>query len=261
MDACGGIVLDSNNSPIVTWDALVGAKIWGVFAAQWDKKLKSWKGLGEGAVLIGRSVSTFLDIDDKDRPYLATTYTSGNDSSRVTTTQVWRWDGRVWTQLGTDMPSAEGSVIGVNKNTAYLAMHYVDHYATGTISTNELRVMRWHEGSWQALPSPSMGINLAPDFTPALDFTPSGRPVVAYPELLDGSQTLNIRVKYWTGKIWQNAGDKVASLPCDITASCPLVLMDLSVDPQGRPIVAWGEYIFTSSNSFINVKRYSNPLP
>jgi hypothetical protein len=262
VDACGGIVLDSSSNPIVTWGAEVGVKSWAVFAAQWDKKQKSWKGLGEGAVVGGRVVSTYLDIDATDHPYLATTYTNGNGLSRVTTTQVWRWDGHVWDQLGADMPNAEGTVIGVYENTPYLALHYVDHYATGTIHTDELRVMRWRGGSWQALPSPSKGFSSPLEFTPALDFTPSGKPVVAYLESLDQGQTVNILVKYWTGKTWQSAGDKVASLPCYAPASCPpAVLLDISLDPQGRPIVAWGEYDYLAPSSLINVKRYSSSLP
>jgi hypothetical protein len=260
VDACADIALDSTNSPIVSWEAYVGVKRWAVFAARWDNHDKIWKGLGEGRIAEARSVTTSLDIDANDRPYLATTSTT--DNSRISTTQVWRWNNRAWTQLGADMVDAKGAVIGIHKNTPYLATHYVDHYATGTIHTDELRVMRWREGGWQTLSNPVMSFSSPVDFTPALGFTPSGKPVVAYLESLDEGQTLNIMVKYWTGKTWQSAGDKVASLACYAPASCPsLVYLDLSIDPQGHPVVAWGEHNYSAPNNLIDVKRYSGSLP
>jgi len=263
VDACGDIALDSSSNPIVTWEAYVGIKRWAVFAARWDKHHKVWKGLGEGAVAVARSVSTHLDIDDNDRPYLLTTSTSDGGRSRVTTTQVWRWNDHIWTQLGADMLNAEGTALGIYKNTPYLAQHYVSRDATtGAIYADELRVMRWREGSWQRLSSPVMSFSSPVEFTPALDFTPSGKPVVAYLESLGDGQTFNIMVKHWTGKIWQSAGDNVASLSCYAPASCPpLVTLDLSMDMQEHPVVAWGEYDYSAPNNLLNVKRYSSSLP
>jgi hypothetical protein len=111
--------------------------------------------------------------------------------------------------------------------------------------------MRWRDGSWQLVPSPGPGSG------PALDFTPSGKPVVAYLESPDDGQTLNFRVNYWTGNAWRSAGDTVATLSCG--AACyPATSLDLSVDPQGRPVVAWGESTGTTS---LSVGRCSGVLP
>ena len=150
VDACGGIALDSSSNPIVTWEAKVGAKAWAVFAARWDEDQKSWKGLGEGAVAGGRAVSTYIDINANDHPYLATTITNGVVRNRVTTTQVWRWKERgSWKQLGADMPGAEDAVIGIYENSTFLAMHHsAEDPDTGEILTDEIRLMRWREGSW-----------------------------------------------------------------------------------------------------------------
>jgi len=266
VDACGGIALDSSGNPIVSWEALVGAKSWAVFAARWDEDQKSWKGLGDGHITGGRAVTTYVDIDANDRPYLATTNTNGYGIGRVTTTQVWRWNDHVWVQLGADMPGAENTVIGVYENTPYLVLHYVESDpATGDILIDELRVMRWRQGSWQTLPSPGNGIGIA---RPALDFTSSGKPVVAYIESLEEGKTLNVLVKRWTGKTWENVGDAVASVTCSLPSCYPDVSLDLSLDSQGRPIVAWGEtnYTLASDGSYtpvsrLEVRRYSNALP
>ena len=266
VDACGGIALDSSSNPIVTWVALVGAKSWAVFAARWNEAQKSWKGLGEGAVAAGRSVSTYVDINASDRPYLATTDTSGAGISRVTTTQVWRWNNPVWKQLGADMPGAENSVIGVYENTPYLALRHVNRDpVTGDIITDELRVMRWRQGSWQAFPSPGKGIA---DGNIRLSFTSSGKPVIAYIESPDEGLTLNVIVKYWTGKTWKQAGEAVTTASCNLPSCYPQISLDLSLTPNGRPIVAWGETnykpAFDGSYTPVNrliVKRYSNALP
>jgi hypothetical protein len=162
------------------------------------------------------------------------------------------------------MPGAEDAVIGVYENSPYLALHSVaEDPDTGGIPTDKIRVMRWRKGSWQSLPNPGNGTG-----RPALDFTPSGRPVVAYLELLEEGQTLNILVKYWTGgKAWRSVGDKVATVSCG--PKCyPKALLDLSLDARGRPIVAWGERSYTQAPdgtytpvSSLKVRRYSDVLP
>ncbi len=266
VDTCGGIALDSSSNPIVTWSALVGAKSWAVFAARWDEDQKSWKGLGDGQITGGRSVSTYVDINANDRPYLATTNTNGAGASRVTITQVWRWNNLVWEQLGANMPGAENTVIGVYENTPFLALHYIERDPTTSDTLiDELRVMRWRQGNWQAFPSPGKGIA---NGNIALDFTPSGKPVIAYIESPDEGLTLNVLVKYWTGKIWKQAGEAVTTASCNLTSCYPEVSLDLSLDPKGRPIVAWGEtnYTLASDGSYtpfnrLDVKRYSNALP
>lgn len=266
VDACAGVALDSSSNPVVTWTALVGAKTWAVFAARWDEDRKTWKGLGTGAVAVGRSVSTYVDVNANDRPYLATTDTSGGGISRLTTTQVWRWSNAAWERLGADMPGADNAVIGVRENTPYLALHYIERDpVTGAALIDELRVMRWRQGIWQALPSPGKGIA---DGNIRLSFTLSGKPVIAYIESPDEGLTLNVLVKYWNGKIWKQAGEAVSSASCNLPSCYPQVFLDLSLDSNGRPIVAWREtsYKLALDGSYapvnrLNVKRYSNALP
>jgi hypothetical protein len=253
VDACGGIALDSSNNPVVTWEAEVGAKSWAVFAARWEEGQQKWIGLGEGALAGGRAVSTYLDIDGQDRLYLATSYTIGSGLNRVTTTQVWRWDGVNWRQLGPDMPKAGEPVIGVYENVPYLVLR--------DDSTGALRVTRWRKGSWQELPSPGSGAG------GRLDFSPSGKPIVAYLESLNEDQTLNILVKYWTGQGWRRVGGIVAEISCHLPTCYPSASLDLSLDSQGRPIVAWSEHNYESPDGSytdvnrLNVKRYKASLP
>jgi hypothetical protein len=164
------------------------------------------------------------------------------------------------------MPGAENAVIGVYENTPYLALRHVNRDpVTGDIITDELRVMRWHQGSWQAFPSPGKGIA---DGDIRLNFTPSGRPVIAYIESPDEGLTLNVIVKYWTGKTWKQAGEAVTTASCNLPSCYPQIYLDLSLTANGRPIVAWGETnykpAFDGSYTPVNrliVKRYSNALP
>jgi hypothetical protein len=228
VDACGGIAIDSAGDPIVTWEALVGSKSWAVFAARWDSDQQLWAGLGDSAVTGGRAVTTYIDVDANDKPYLATTSMT---SSRLTTVQAWRWNGRAWRQLGSDMTGSEDAVIGVYENARYLAMRQAN--------SGEFLVLRWRQGNWQSLPSPGTGVG-----RPALDFTPSGEPVVAYRESADQGLTSQIIVKAWNHGAWQPVGDVVADISCELATgeSCyPQASLDLVVDPVGRAVVAWGE--------------------
>lgn len=242
VDSCGGIVLDSEDVPTVTWAAYTGAKIWTTYAARWDKRQQKWIGLGPDALAEGRDAGIYLDIDARDRPYVATYETIGAGLSRVTTTRVLRWNGNAWNQLGPDMPYAENPVIGVYNNKAYLAIQ---------TDNQVIKVMRWLQDSWQELPSPGNGVR------PILDFTLSGKPVIAYLDELtneSGETTTAIRVKFFRGEAWFDVGDAVATTT---DSAAP----DLSIDAKGQPTVVWTEIDYINNFNMLFIMRLNVALP
>lgn len=236
VDSCGGLVLDSTETPIVAWSADVGAKANLVYAARWNRQLQKWEGLGAGSIG-GRATSAVLDIDARDRLYVAA-YSPGGSYGGGATTRVWRFQGGTWTQLGQDMPGTDSPVIAVYENTAYLALS--SHASTA------LRVLRWQEDSWLDLPSPGGGT------LPALDFTPSGKLVLAY---VDDGTPARLRVKYLSGGTWHSVGASVSDAAGESIGD-----LDLSLDARGRPCLAWHEQD-ASGNTSVLVRRYGAALP
>lgn len=236
-DSCGGLVLDSTETPIVAWSADVGAKANLVYAARWNRQLQKWEGLGAGSIG-GRATSAVLAIDARDRIYVAA-YSPGGSYGGGATTRVWRFQGSTWTQLGQDMPGTDTPEIAVYENTAYLALY--------SNASGGLRVMRWQEDSWLELPSPGGGT------LPALDFTPSGKPVLAYAD--DGAPT-RLRVKYPSGGTWRSVGESVSDAAGESIGD-----LDLSLDARGRPCLAWHEQDASGGNTSVLVRRYGTALP
>jgi hypothetical protein len=253
VDACGGIALDRDNVPTVTWTAMVGVKNWAVFAAQWNRELRHWVGLGPDSLAVGQDVGTYVDIDRKGRPHLVTYRTTGGGSHRVTVTQVWCWNGSAWEQLGVDMLGIEDPIIGIDENAVYLFAHTED----GT-----LKVMRWHANAWTELPSPGTVTGRS-----AMDFTPSGRLVVAYVEPIDDGLQLNARVKVLARDQWENVGDIPVQVACGASECYPNASLDLSLDERGRPVLArmdQSEQLSGDGTTVpvtrVLVKRYSEAL-
>lgn len=234
---CGGIVLDSSDTPIVVWSADVGAKANAVYAARWNSDVRKWEGLGEGAIY-ARATDANIDIDSRDRLYV-TTYTPGGSYGGGATTRAWRWNGNRWRQLGADMPATANPVIAVYDNAPYLALH---DNATGA-----LQIMRWQHQSWVALPSPGAGD------LPALDFTLSGKLVAAY---ATPDSTTPLQVQYFANGAWSAVGAGLSDAAGDYVG-----LLDLSIDSQGRPSVGWSQTDSTGSSTSLFVKRYSAALP
>ncbi|HRI48627.1 MAG TPA: hypothetical protein PLW65_00480 [Pseudomonadota bacterium] len=235
--SCGGLVLDSTDTPLVAFSADVGAKANAVYAARWNRQEERWEGLGPGSIG-GRATEVYVDIDVQDRLYVAA-YSPGGSYGGGATTRVWRWSGSSWTQLGGDLPGTASPVIGVYQNTAYLALH--DN------ASGEIRVLKWRQGAWQPLPSPGHGE------LPALDFTKFGRPVVAY---ADAGPPAALRVKYFLGGAWHSADPGVS-----IAADRLVGGLELSLDSRGRPSLAWNEQDLGGSQAGVFVRRASTSLP
>lgn len=235
--SCGGMVLDSADTPIVVWSADVGAKANAVYAARWNRQQQRWEGLGPGSIG-GRATDVYMDIDVQDRLYVAA-YSPGGSYGGGATTRVWRWSGSSWTQLGEDMPGTASPVIGVYQNTAYLALR--DN------ASGEIGVLRWRQGAWLRLPTPGRGE------LPALDFSKSGKPVVAY---ADTGPPAALRVKYFTAGAWHSVGASVANETDKLVGG-----VELSLDSRGRPSIAWSEQDPGGSQAGVFVRRASAALP
>lgn len=234
---CGGIVLDSSDTPIVTWSADVGAKANAVYAARWNGDQGKWEGLGPEQIY-ARATDATIDIDSHDRLYV-TTFTPGGSYGGGNTTRVFRWQGNHWTQLGADMPNTTNPVIAVYDSAPYLALH--DN------ASGNLQIMRWRQQSWSALPSPG------PGDLPALDFTLTGKLVAAYATT---DSTTPLQVQYLDGSTWTPVGSGLSDGSGDYVG-----LLDLSLDSNGRPTAAWTQTDSTGTSTAIYAKRYNVALP
>jgi len=235
VDACGGIVLGERQAPIVAWSAQVGPKNDRVYAATWRAGDGHWTGLGPGAIGV-RPDAVSLAAGAHDRVYVAT-FTPGGSYGGGATTQVWSWDGTAWNQLGADMPATADPVIGESHGSSVLALQDA---ASGT-----LRVMRWTDSGWSSLPSPGAG------GAPALAFTSSGKPVIAF---VDDAAPPAIHVVTLAHGQWRAVGGPVAA------AGTGLVQLAVALDDQDRPTVAWSEYDFAAGTSAVFAARHDAPL-
>jgi len=174
-----------------------------------------------------------VGIDDQDRVYVAS-FTPGGSYGGGATTRVWRFDDASWHQLGADMPNTATPVIAMHENTAA-------HLALSDAGGGAISVKRWRAGAWQDLPSPGAGTDVA------LDFTPAGRPVIAY---IDSSAPNLIRVKYFAAGAWTALGAGVAG------ALESSLSFDLGVDERGRATVAWTQGD-DATGSAVSVARFS----
>jgi hypothetical protein len=242
VEGCGGIVLDSSDNPIVSWPADVGAKAHAVYAARWEKRKKKWVGFGEGH--IGRRVrETHIDIDQRDRPYVAT-HKPGGPYGGLPTSYFWRWKGKAWEKMGIDMPNTYFPVIAVYDNRPYGAL--------SEKNTGIIRVIRWRQGDWEELPSPGNGPSPRIGSTPALDFTLNGKLVMAFLSTEDDTTT-SIRVKYLKKGVWQDVGDALVTFT---DSEKNAVELDIAVDKKGRPTVSWTDRDFAKDLTSVFAKRY-----
>jgi hypothetical protein len=227
---CGGMVVDGADAPILAWSAHIGSKADAVYGARWSRRQQKWLGLAPQ--IDARAMNASIGIDDQDRVYVAS-FTPGGSYGGGATTRVWRHDGDSWQQLGADLPNTAGPVIAA-RGSAYAHLALSDR--TGTIS-----VKRWRRGAWQDLPSPGSGTNLA------LDFTPSGRPVLAY---VDATRPGLISVKHFAAGAWLALGAGIVAVGTDPPS------LDLGVDPGGRVTLASTQGD-AATGFTVSVHRYS----
>jgi hypothetical protein len=206
-----------------------------VYVAQWQRPDRVWGGLGPEKIG-GRATSASLATDRRDQVYVAT-FSPGGSYGGGATTRVWSWDGAAWTQLGADMPATADPVIA--------AGHRGVHLALQDEASGALLVMRWLDGNWSPLPSPGLGS------APALAFTSSGHPVVAF---VDAAAPPMIRVATLVRGEWRDVGGGVANVGTGV------VRLAIALDERDRPIVGWSEYDFAAATGNVFAKRYGAPL-
>lgn len=230
LDTCGGIQVGEHQAPIVAWAAERGPKNDRVYAAEWQRAKGRWTGLGPDAIGV-RPAGVSLAAGSHDRVYVAT-FTPDGSYGGDATTQVWSWDGTAWTQLGADMPATADPVIGLDHGPPVLAFQ--------DVASGALLVKRWTDGGWSSLPSPGTG------GAPALAFTSSGKPVIAF---VDSTGLPTIRVVTLAHGGWREVDGGVAP------AGDGLVQLALALDDQDRPTVAWSRYDVAAGSSSVFAAR------
>ena len=154
---------------------------------------------------------------------------------------VRRWDGNAWHDLP-DLVGADGSAVidalAVGDDGApVVAWH---GYATSGDPFDTF-VSRLENGAWTILGG---GLLLAPGshYPDAADLTLDGgdAPVVAWSEKdTPGVAASDLYVARWTGSTWSRLGGKL-----EVNDGAAVEAVHLALDPQGDPVVAWGERFF-----------------
>ena len=116
----------------------------------------------------------------------------------------------------------EPSLAFAPDGTPYLA--YIDYF-NGL--SGKARVVRWKDGTWQAVGS--AGVSAGAAQTPSLAFAPDGTLYVAY---ADGANVDKATVMRWDGSAWQAVGSAGASAGAVQNPS-------LAFAPDGTPYVAY----------------------
>jgi len=245
VEGCQGMVVSSDDEPIVTWSADVGAKANLVYVARWSRHDGRWIGLGEDAVG-SRATDAAIAIDLHDRLVLAT-FTPGGSYGGGKTTRTFRWDGSTWTQLGVDVPDTNEPTVAIHRNRIYLAYGVVERGLPPRVE-----VLRWQGTAWEPIAPALSGDG------PTIAFTPSGTLVLAY-RTFEGiageSERQALRVVRLRGGSWFSVGAELA----DVTMK--LAWQAIAVDAAGRPTVAWREQDYETGVSRLFVRRFSDPLP
>jgi hypothetical protein len=245
VEGCQGMVISSDDEPIVAWSADVGAKANLVFVARWSRHAGRWLGLGGDAVG-HRATDAAIAIDLHGRVVVAT-FTPGGSYGGGNTTRTFRWDGATWTQLGADLPGTSEPTVAIRDNNTYLA-----HGVIAPGLPPAVVVMRWKARAWAPIAPALSGDG------PAIAFTPSGKLVLAYrafEEIAGESQRHTLRVVRLAGGEWRSVGAELT----DVTTK--LAWQAIAVDALGRPTVAWREQDYTTNVSGLFVRRCNDTLP
>jgi len=245
VEGCQGMVVSSDDEPIVTWSADVGAKANLVYVARWSRHHHRWVGLGEDAVG-SRATDAAIAIDRRDRVVVAT-FTPGGSYGGGNTTRAFRWDGSTWTQLGADVPDTSEPTVVARGNKVYLAYGVIERGLPPTVV-----VMNWQDEAWEPIAPALSGDG------PTIAFTPTGKLVLAYRTfegIVGESERQALRVINLRGGAWYAVGAEIA----DVTMK--LAWQAIAVDDLGRPSVAWSEQDYAAGVSRLFVRRFSEPLP
>jgi type IV secretory pathway protease TraF len=258
------LVVDKSGNPVVAWAEKIDTGYHEIYLKRWNGN--SWEEIGGSASGGGvsntpyaMSLAPSLAVDSSGNPVVAwAEYFSG--------WQIYlrRWNaiGGGWVEVG---GSASGPGLSDSEGSCSVPSLALDAAGTPFVAWQESRgegniqisLKRWDPGtqSWVGLGGSELpgGVNQSPasGIHPSLVVDPSGRPLVAWEEMM-ALGVSEIYVKRWTGTAWVEFGGSATG--GGVSESPEYCLMpSLAVDASGRPFVAWEDQATTE----IYLKRYT----
>lgn len=247
--------------PVIAWvEYEEAAKNYEVYLKRWTGT--TWEELGGSASpggisdTPGNAYSVSLAVGPNGNPMVAwEEYEQDSENYEVF---FKRWTGSAWQGLGGSAPpggimetpygsSSPSLAIGTDGLPVIAWEVYENPYYA------EIYVMRWNGSSWQGLgDSASTGGISVTQFdhsnAPSLAIDPDNRPIVAWEENEfnddDGIEYYEdeIYVRYWDGENWEQIGKSVFIGGVSNTSDYS-VNPSLSIGTDGRPMVAWEEWL------------------
>jgi hypothetical protein len=205
----------------------------------WSWTVPAWLRLGDDPVLAYAGSSaiygSLLDLDSQGRPVVA-----GNREESPQAL-LSRWDGQEWTEIP---PPNGGDGATFVHDLAVAGDDVVVVWSGwfGETPDHDFYVSRWDGQEWSLFGDGLTVGDVYPQQA-ALAVDESGHPVVAFSQKASpGIAAADLLVRRWTGSAWQALGDKL-----DVNDDAPIEVIDLVLDPDGDPIVSWGERFYASS--------------
>ncbi len=257
------VALDSSDRPVVAWvDQRSGN--WDVYLTRWDGA--AWNDYAGSSLSGGLSASAATStgpsvaLDHSGRPIVAW-YEYPSVGATASDIYLKRWNGSAWVELG---GSATGA--GISGTPSYYSTTSRSAVAVDSLdrpvvawteysdATNrEVFLKAWNGTSWVELGGSATagGVSHSAGLasTPQLVLDASDRPIVAWSDNRTG--TYQVYVLAWNGSAWQSYGSS------SLVSAQPLaaVVVGLSLDDSGRPIVLWSETA-SGANTEIYVRRW-----
>jgi len=248
------VTLDGSDNPVIAWLERVSGDFV-LYVSRWDGN--DWVRFGTNSLIVTPGNYAFgvkVVVDPDDNPVVAwyEKETSGDGDIYVK-----RWDGAAWEQLGTGPldvdPAADAgwpSLALLSTGEPVVAWHEQEVAA----DQKDIRVKFYDGAAWQQYDNAPLDMNPAVNTQgPALAIDPSDRPVVAWSEAHDSTET-HLYVVRREGNQWQPLGTGALNV-----YSAPTLAqgVSLAIGPDGTPFVSWMEgQAGPEWNASIYMKRF-----
>ncbi len=182
--------------PLASFDAGAGAQFYGITNGEAQDRVVRWTGTSWEPVLElatpGYSFWELCTTEDAGVPVLIASYAK---LTAPTTSQIWRFDGATWSQLGGTLAGQVDDVHGCDDGTgpALYAATLGSGFTSGT-------VRRWNGTTWQQI-----GPTLAKPVTRVVAFDDGSGPAL-YASGFDPAIAGGSTVARWNGSAWIGVG-------------------------------------------------------
>ncbi|MBM4049035.1 MAG: hypothetical protein FJ279_28380, partial [Planctomycetes bacterium] len=264
------LALGEDGHPIVVWmDRTDGD--WEVYVRRWDGQ--AWVEMGAGSASgggisnsIGESLSPTIGVGDDGRPVVAWSDNSdlGSEGDLGGDYEIYvrKWNPN--TQTWDEMGQHSASTVGISNNRGDSSDAALAFDADGrpivawsdfSGGDAEIYVRRWDGLTWAEMGAGSaqgggVSNNALASLAPSLAVGPDERPIVAWSDMSDGSDS-EIYVRKWDGAAWVEVGAGSASAGGISNNGSASEWPTVVVRPNGLPVVVWTDADGTDSEIFV----------